>query len=780
MEGFVLGGAILLHDAALCFEAYAEGKDGVRNTLEWRDCYAAEQDRHPGASDAASRAAADFAALRVLHAKQAAELAEMSWTAPNGSALFLIDDSELRQRYGRWIGLIAASHHWPIEDVGSKLEGQINAPGAFPLEWRVDAVKVACLLRCADAAHIDSRRAPDFLYALLRRQGFSAEHWKAQNWLARADTDQLETSGTSLVITSNRSFGPNDVEAWWIAFDAICVIATEISASNRLLESRPQREASPPFKIRSVSGVSSPEAMSERVRVDRWQPCSANIHVGNVEELIKSLGGTNLYGDSHGLAVGLRELIQNARDAVAARRALDPEYSGKIRIEIRMLEDEETHLEIHDDGVGMSERVLLGPLLDFGMSFWSSDLVQQEFPGLRSTQFRSVGRFGIGFYSIFMIASSATISSRRWDAGLDDIRTLAFPNGLTLRPTLITGRAEGFGAYTSTKVSCRLKSEFRGLLAMTIKPGRLGQSDFNVRLSDFLAVLVAGLDVHVEFRGPEDREFQEVHKPVEVAQKDSARQDWLERISFAMYPESRTAIEELETYARRLRFLKEGDHVVGLATLSTHPPKPTADFLSVTTVGGLAQNAQGGRDSSKFVGYMDYSAKSAKRDIGSIRATKETLKAWADEQIVLLRKEKVTPAEWCSATYSLSELDLDPTSITHVLVLVNGTLTIMTLPEVFELTKVDKLAVLKSSFLDHIETHVGLVPFRNYPTFVPLRNSSFLSLERNRGVPRRETSFIGCLYRYAASQGCRLQFEDGPLVTKSFLGPVYALVLTVS
>jgi hypothetical protein len=47
MEGFVLGGAILLHDAALCFEAYDGGTEGLRRTLEWQDCYAAEKDRNP-------------------------------------------------------------------------------------------------------------------------------------------------------------------------------------------------------------------------------------------------------------------------------------------------------------------------------------------------------------------------------------------------------------------------------------------------------------------------------------------------------------------------------------------------------------------------------------------------------------------------------------------------------------------------------------------------------------------------------------------------------------
>jgi hypothetical protein len=172
MEGFVLGGAILLHDAALCFEAYDGGTEGLRRTLEWQDCYAAEKDRNPLGTEADLVAGADFAALRALHAKQAGALGERSWSTPDGSQLFLIVDDELRQRYGSLIGLIAESHNWSIETVSSKLPPQVNAPGIFSREWRVDPLKIACLLRCADAAHIDSRRAPDFLHALARRQGF--------------------------------------------------------------------------------------------------------------------------------------------------------------------------------------------------------------------------------------------------------------------------------------------------------------------------------------------------------------------------------------------------------------------------------------------------------------------------------------------------------------------------------------------------------------------------------------------------------------------------------
>lgn len=233
------------------------------------------------------------------------------------------------------------------------------------------------------------------------------------------------------------------------------LIDREIKASNALLSSRPQVKKSPPFKIERVTGASSPEIVSRHIKPTGWKPCNAEIHVGNVENLVSTLGGSTLYGGDP-LPIALRELIQNARDAIVARRRyFSHDFEGKIRI--RLWEDGGSQfLDVIDDGIGMSERVLTGPLLDFGNSFWISDLVTSEWPGLRSSGFDPVGRFGIGFYSVFMIANKVSVSTRRYDAAFSDRLILDFPHGLTLRPILSSGQS-GKDEY-STTVSCRLNS----------------------------------------------------------------------------------------------------------------------------------------------------------------------------------------------------------------------------------------------------------------------------------------------------------------------------------
>ena len=40
LEAYIFGCAVLLHDAALCFQAYSGGLEGLRSTIQWRDAYA--------------------------------------------------------------------------------------------------------------------------------------------------------------------------------------------------------------------------------------------------------------------------------------------------------------------------------------------------------------------------------------------------------------------------------------------------------------------------------------------------------------------------------------------------------------------------------------------------------------------------------------------------------------------------------------------------------------------------------------------------------------------
>jgi HSP90 family molecular chaperone len=134
------------------------------------------------------------------------------------------------------------------------------------------------------------------------------------------------------------------------------------------------------------------------VQTRGWRPIDAHLQVSDVPHIVESLGGSMLYGDDP--TVALRELIQNAADAVQARRRFQkrPEHWGQITVSLPQRGDE-FWLVVEDTGIGMSEQVLTGPLLDFGTSFWRSPMAMEEFPGLMASGMHAIGRFGIGFFS---------------------------------------------------------------------------------------------------------------------------------------------------------------------------------------------------------------------------------------------------------------------------------------------------------------------------------------------------------------------------------------------
>ena len=775
LESFVFGSAVYLHDAALCFEAFSGGKDALRKTIAWADAFASETDEVHARSADQKMENADFSALRILHATEAKELAERAWIDPDTKEqVFLISDLHLRKHYGTLIGQIASSHHWKIEEVQKTFLDQINASSEFPRDWRVDPIKIACLLRCADALHLDGRRAPDFLNALVRRAGISLDHWKAQNWLARVDLDQADKTGSTLLITSTRSFKEPDASAWWVAFDAVEIADHELRTCNATLESRAVIGTSPTFSAKRIKGIETPERMAQFIRTEGWIPCSAKVHVSDVEHLVTTLGGRQLYsGQSDVFFVALRELVQNARDAIQARKTIDPHHAGRILI--RFSGSDQKTIEVDDNGIGMSRTVLTGPFLDFGTSFWTSSLVKQEFPGLRSSKFKSVGKFGIGFYSIFMVAREVSVTTRPWDQGLNDVNQLEFKKGSLLRPLLKSGRIDTFGSDTSTKIRFKLNgSPIDSDGKIEIKRNLMGSSNFRVGIIQYISSIVAGLDVAV-FVEDFDGRLHMVHEPKPTLLAD--RLEWLKRICYSLDQDDLSLNEYVGSAASRLRPIIEKGEYLGLAAISTK--RNGQNFLSVATVGGLAADIHC-RSSNHFIGYIDHFPASAKRDVGKKRATPETLKAWAEEQLEILKQNLIDPINQCVLPYSLMHFGVDPIDIARAIIIHDGTVSLLTFEELVKFLEGRKLAIFKSSFGDHIETHHNITEFDDLALFQPFGLGEFNSLKFSGNDPTNNLSFIDCLHRAIVLKGLTPRWNLSKNVRKSHFGMMDAYILEYS
>lgn len=619
-EAFVLGASILLHDAAMSLAAYPGGLSEVKTTVAWKDAIArlalASEESGGQKFDVedppgwvVQRIVPDV--LRRLHAEHAEELAEQAWRAADGSQLYLIEDSELRRFYGPTIGQIAHSHWWSVQ----KMEGEFSEDlGALANRTvnRVDRVKLACLLRVADALHLDSRRAPRFLRAITNPSGISALHWSFQERLARPHIEL-----DAVVFTTGQPFGREDAEAWWLAYDTLNAVDRELRDVDLLLQSR-GREV---LKARRVKGAGSPEILARSVQTRGWRPVDARLQVSDVPRIVENLGGSKLYGNDP--TVALRELIQNAADAVQARRRYQkrPAEWGLINVGLRP-EGGQVWLVVEDNGIGMSEQVLTGPLLDFGTSFWRSSLAMEEFPGLMAAGMHAIGRFGIGFFSVFMLGPVVRVYSRRCDKGHEMGRLLEFRGGTSARPILSPVAGDPVPIDGGTRVEVLLKDnplQAGGLLY------RNQYSTRTIPLAMLVGAVAPNLDVAIA------AVVEEGTQP--VAQPG----DWLNISDFDLVRRLNPNLDRSEADTPKAdRALMQpivgaNNQVFGRAFIS-----PSRHSFFSTDGGWVTISGLRAARLHNVEGVLLGEAVTAARDAAQPLATKEALAQWASKQAELI------------------------------------------------------------------------------------------------------------------------------------------------
>ena len=137
------------------------------------------------------------------------------------------------------------------------------------------------------------------------------------------------------------------------------------------------------------------------------QPFEAD--VGRVLDLVIN----SLYKERE---IFLRELITNASDACDKLRyqsLSQPELLGDDpELKIRILADEaEGLLTITDNGIGMDRDELVENLGTIARSGTSEFLSQLS--GEQDQDLKLIGQFGVGFYSVFMVADRVVVQSRK-------------------------------------------------------------------------------------------------------------------------------------------------------------------------------------------------------------------------------------------------------------------------------------------------------------------------------------------------------------------------------
>lgn len=644
-EAFVLGCSFLVHDLGMSVAAYPGGLTELRGQRIWPDIVATilrkRNGRFPTREEilAATEdvlSSADRETLRLLHAERCQKLPRQRWGNERDNE-YLIADQDIRNFFGDIIGKIGASHWWDVDALATQFSTQLGAPGWCPRDWTVDPLKIAALLRVADAMHVDSRRSPRILKLARNVSGTSLDHWTFQERMAKP---RLAANG-SIEYTAAPAFSRQEAGAWWTCHATLSQIHAELAATDALL----RHSGRPPLLANGVAGIESSTYLSQYVPTIGWQPVDTRLRISNAQTLVERLGGAQLYGNDP--TVVLRELIQNAADAVNARRRLQQSYiGGRIEVELGV-DDQGAWLEISDNGIGMSKAVLTGPLLDFGASYWNSDLVLREAPGLAASGFEPNGTFGIGFFSVFMLSDEVTVRTRSWKEGPANSSILEFIKSGT-RPSILRSAEESeWLDEPGTRVRIRLREarntkEARRLLRLRDSPISLAR-----RCED----VCVGCGVDLFVREAKDSSFTLVVPAQRWKEQDAASflnsvissevQDMISR------PENGATRDALVDLSKRIRPIVEPDgRIVGRAAIATdlryfRGTSVVGVPLGCAVMGGVPLYAK----YLGIAGMLEARPIRAARDLALPIASTQALSEWANGQAELLAKESISDGE---------------------------------------------------------------------------------------------------------------------------------------
>ena len=617
VEAFILGGAFLIHDLGMGGVAYNNGLDKIKNSEIWKDTQAILCKKYGLDTERIENETFE-SVIRYLHAQQAEKLPLISWQGKDSSELFLIDDPIDRQNYGEIIGKIAYSHWWNTEELLEKLPSRVGATGTCPQEWTIDPIKLACIIRLADAMHIDDRRAPFVLKIFRNPTNDSAIHWEFQQKLS-----QPFVKNDQLVYTSKSAFRRDECKAWWLCQDTLKMINDELEKVDKILTETDRTR----MVVKHIAGIESSQSLAQYIKVEGWTPIDSQIRVSNVAKLVERLGGRELYGDN--MIIPLRELIQNATDAIRARRILDDEPEDYGLICVQAGEDETgTYIQVEDNGTGMSKTVLKEFLIDFGNSFWNSDNVKYEFPGLISKGFSSTGKYGIGFFSVFMWGEKVSVISNRYDADRNKTLVLEFDDGTYSRPFIRKANVHEYIKNGGTRIRVWLSD--KSILTKIKNPHN--QPEEKISMAEIIEHLCPAIDcnLNVEEFGKKENVIRAndwmtidpmklIHRVIGAQQYNKIR---------------RKDKHALNLIANHMRLIEDAGNVVGRAALYKEDDMHFHDSThGIVTVGGIATSYLNG-----IIGILLGDNIGAARNAALPIVSCDCISNWSTEQASLLKK----------------------------------------------------------------------------------------------------------------------------------------------
>ena len=344
--------------------------------------------------------------LRSHHHRLAHEI------AINGFKGIDIFSEEVTEKQKNIIGLLSRSHRINIRNLELETfcKKYLGGDGAYiddcPIYYFI------ALLQLADSLDTGVERAPrelsDF-YSFSSTE--SRSHWELNQIFNYSSFGWRKAKETR---TLRMPANPKNTTAFVRAEKHLLKIQQEFDVCVAVIDELYNRKYS--LSIRRVeSDISESNPLSREGFAEKFiiNDCRLSASPDILPLLAKPLY-------SNDPAFGVRELIQNAVDACKERAFLDENFKGLITIEIDTVKGVFT---ITDNGIGMSEEVILKYYLRAGAVYRNSEYWQNIFMDeIGKSKLTRIGRFGIGALATFLLGDHVTVSTCHVDSGRDSGR----------------------------------------------------------------------------------------------------------------------------------------------------------------------------------------------------------------------------------------------------------------------------------------------------------------------------------------------------------------------
>lgn len=368
--------------------------------------------------------------LRRHHPRLAQEIAHFGFPGTSDEMFPAVVD-ELAET-GIIIGSVARSHGYAIrtlqEQIVAKHRGSTR-------QYEVAVLYHAALMRIADYLQMDKERGPFVLFQLKEPVSpLSIDEWKKHAAIDYINFEHAEDR-LAVFIALNHS---HSLRTHVQIEQLINGLQQELDMCAAVLSETYGRLRSDLKKLqlartRVASNLHSDEL--ERSLPYIATKCGISVNPEIIPLMVKPL-----YGEHP--EIGIRELVQNALDAVRERESycerhgLKSEagqlYNNDCDVQIRIEEVDEGNwkLIVTDTGIGMSVTTIIDYFLRAGASYRQSEEWVREFVNEdgRSTVLRA-GRFGVGFFAAFLVGRSVHVTTRHITSEDNGIEFKAGPDG---------------------------------------------------------------------------------------------------------------------------------------------------------------------------------------------------------------------------------------------------------------------------------------------------------------------------------------------------------------